>query len=723
MKTLFFLLVAGLTNFVNPFVGTDGHGHTFPGAAYPFGMVQLSPDTRLEGWDGCSGYHWTDDVIYGFTHTHLSGTGCSDYGDILLMPVTGRKTAKTDRDGYSSKFSHGNESARPGYYKVRLDRWKTDVELATGKRCGIHRYTFQRGATPQVMMDMDHRDILIGSEIDVEVIGNETVVSGYRRSRGWNSDQKVWYYIVYSAPAQKKMTADSTKLLLEFPKTKKNVLLAKIGISSVSEANAKANLESDLSAGSFDFDAVAKSADAAWEEYLEKIEVPTADTKAARTFYTALYHTAIHPNLYSDVNGEYRGHDGEVHVAEGYDQYTVFSLWDTFRALHPLFTIIERERTNDFVKSFISIYKQAGKLPVWELYGFETNCMIGYHAVPVIADAYIKGIRGFNADEALFGMLESSNRNDSGIDLFNRYGYVPCDLDGQSVSKTLEYAYDDWCIARYAEAMAAVRVDKIVRESPKPLNFDDIYARNAYLRIRDSYDKKAEGYKNVMDPASHFMRPRRSDGTWKSPFNPLAITGDYTEGNAWQYSFFVPQDVDGFIEAYGGDEAFAERLDSLFTIKEDFIGEQSDVTGLIGQYAHGNEPSHHIAYLYSFCGRPWKTAEYVNEICRTLYSDTPDGLCGNEDCGQMSAWYVFSALGFYPVTPGSDKYVIGTPLFDNAAIHLENGNIFRVNAKRDNAAGIYVKSATVSGSEITFLSHGQIMDGLTLDFDLTDSQL
>ena len=713
MKILLMLLVSGLTGFVSPFIGTDGHGHTFPGATYPFGMVQLSPDTRLEGWDGCSGYHYSDKVVYGFSHTHLSGTGCSDYGDILLMPVEGYVKAALTHDDYSSGFSHDSESAKPGYYSVHLDRWNVDVELTAGRRTGMHRYTFKGKAKPEVMMDFNHRDSVIGARISVTKTKTSTIVKGLRRSYGWSGDQPVFYYIVYSAPAINVWQQDSTRLLLQFPKQPDGRIIAKIGISSVSEENAKANLDSEMPEGSFDFEVLRRSTLAAWEKYLDKIEIPTEDKDAATTFYTALYHTAMAPNVMSDVNGEYYGHDKQVHKAVGYDQYTVFSLWDTFRALHPLMAIIEPERTSDFISSFLAIYSQSGRLPVWELWGYETECMIGFHSVPVIVDAYAKGIRDFDADLALDAMVASANYPKFGLGEFNQYGYVPADKARESVSKTQEYAFDDWCIASFAKKLADAKMNKLINVPWNPDSLD-AFAYGRYKKVYEEYIGRASYWKNLFDPETHFMRPRFADGSWLTPFNPKQLGTHYTEGNAWQYSFMVPQDIDTFIKMYGGDKAFCERLDSLFNTSSEVEGFISDVTGLIGQYAQGNEPSHHMAYLYSYAGEPEKTAYYVDRICKTLYGPGPDGLCGNEDCGQMSAWYVFSALGFYPVTPGSDIYVIGTPQFDRAIIHLSNGNRFTINAKRTSSSDIYVQSATCGSypeNYRSFITHDQITAG------------
>ena len=704
-----------LTQFVNPFVGTDFHGHTFPGATYPFGMVQLSPDTRLSGWDGCSGYHYSDTTIYGFSHTHLSGTGASDYGDILIMPVSNYSKERISNEYYKSSFSHSREKALPGYYEVYLDRYDILAQLTTGKRIGMHKYTFKKGDSPQIIIDLVHRDAVINSKI--EVVGNHAI-KGFRRSKMWAQDQIVYYYIEFSEPfvnaglykddAVKDASAidgKNCKALFSFGEKisfgdkksnteKSNTVFVKIGISSVSEENAKMNLYSEVKG--WEFEKVKSLASEAWNKYLNKIDVQTGDLENKKTFYTALYHTAISPNLYSDVNGEYRGMDREVHTAVGYDQYTVFSLWDTYRALHPLFTIIEPKRTTDFIKSFLSIYKEAGKLPIWELSGNETDCMIGYHSVSVMADALKKGISDFDTQYALDAMIASSNKKEYGIDIYIKNGYIPAEKEHESVSKTLEYAYDDWCIAQFA---------KLIGKS-------DVY--NEYIR-------RAQYYKNIFDPATGFMRPKMS-GRWLVPFSPTEVNVHFTEANSWQYSFYVPQDIETHIKMVGGDEAYSQKLDELFSASNQTTGRtQVDITGLIGQYAHGNEPSHHTAYLYNYVGKPWKSQEMARKIMTTLYSSAPDGLCGNDDCGQMSAWYVLSALGFYPVTPGTDIYAIGSPLFAKATINLENGKKFTINATGNSKENLYINSISKDGVPYTksFILHSDIVGGSKFDIKMS----
>ncbi|MCK9628680.1 MAG: GH92 family glycosyl hydrolase [Bacteroidales bacterium] len=689
-----------LTGYVNPFIGTDGHGHTFPGATYPFGMIQLSPDTRLSGWDGCSGYHYSDSFIYGFSHTHLNGTGCEDYCDILIMPVVGYSGNIIDRDLYKSEFSHKKESASPGYYSVYLNKGDIIAELTTGRRAGMHRYTYRQFPDkPQIIIDLTHRDFLLDSRI--EVVDNQTI-KGFRRSSSWAKDQIVYFYIKFSRPIISEKV-DNKKALLTFLPDKTGQIVIKSAISSVSEENARMNLESETD--NWNFEKIRKKTESAWEAYLNKIKVTPSDNKKRKeqltTFYTALYHTAISPSLYSDINGEYRGIDRKVHIAKDYEQYTVFSLWDTFRALHPLFTIIEQKRDLHFIKSLLANYTQAGKLPIWELSGNETNCMIGYHSVPVIYDAYVKGIKSFDAELALEAMVKSSQKKEFAIDLLPVYGCVPADIEHESVSKTLEYAYDDWNIAMMA----------------KNLGHNNLY---------QEYIARAQFYKNIFDSATGFMRPKLK-GRWLTPFDPSEINVHYTEANSWQYSFFVPHDIEGHIKLSGGDAEYIKKLDALFSASTETSGWKSaDVTGLIGMYAHGNEPSHHVAYLYDYAGRPSSAQKRVREIMRTLYSPDPAGLCGNEDCGQMSAWYIMSAMGFYPVCPGDDTYALGSPLFSKIVIKTAKGRSFTINAPLNSEENIYVTSAFLNNSPQnkmrSYIKHGDIMSGGILTLEMSNKE-
>lgn len=702
------------TDYVNPMVGTDFNGHTFPGATVPFGMIQLSPDTRLDTWHGCSGYHYSDTLIYGFSHTHLSGTGCQDYGDVLFMPVTGYTDPEISRNTYSSTFSHANEYARPGYYEVLLDRHGIKVSLTAGERTGVHKYEYRKGDRMQLVVDLEHRDELLAHSL--EQIDKYTIC-GHRQSAAWAREQDVYFYTVFSRAIEEiRYNADSTKAVITFKGRKKdNTLLAKTAISSVSEDNARLNLESELPGRKIDFDAQVKNADKLWEDFLGKIDVESDNMENLKVFYTALYHCAISPNIYSDVNGEYRGMDRKVHTSEnGRIQYTVFSLWDTFRALHPLFTIIEPERTEDFLYSFHCIYNECGKLPVWELSRNETNCMIGYNSVSVIADAIIKGVvdiplegEGFTVESLLDAMIASANKKEFGIDVMREYGAVLADKEHESVSKTLEYAYDDWCIAQTA---------------------DYLYSRKGsdiYRNIRDEYMRYAMNYRNVFDASTGFMRARLN-GRWLTPFNPREVNNHYTEANSWQYSFFVPQDIEGHIGLLGGDEAFCNKIDEMFNSSDKTAGRhQVDITGLIGQYAHGNEPSHHIAYLYSFAGKPWKTQEMVREILLSQYTSAADGLCGNDDCGQMSAWYVMSSLGFYSVTPGSKDYILASPLFRKATIRLADGKEFTVTSSDETKEYVHGITRTDSKGNSrpytrTYFTHDDIMEGGRLDFSVSD---
>jgi predicted alpha-1,2-mannosidase len=704
------LLPAGVfstkhADLVQPFVGTDFHGHTFPGAAYPFGMVQLSPDTREDNWDGCSGYHYSDTVIRGFSHTHLSGTGCADLCDIRVMPVVGF-TEPAKEEAYCSPFSHDRESATAGFYQVYLDRWDVEAELTAGRRCGVHRYTYPKGVTPQLMLDLEPRDRLLDARITLVDGGN--AVQGYRRSQSWAADQIVYFYMEFSRPIADLVIEEPAgngqrRALIKFSnssgRSRARELIVRVGISSVSETNARANLESESDwkkNGIFSFDLMKESTRRAWEKFLSKIEVE-GDEEAMKVFYTALYHTALSPSLYSDVNGEYRGMDHKIHKADGWERYHIFSLWDTYRTLHPLFNIIERERTVDFLKSMISIYEEQGKLPRWELSNNETDCMIGYSAAPVFADAVAKGITGFDLNKALQALVASSNKAEYGIDIYRDNGLVLAEREHESVSKTLEYALDDWCIARVAHAAGNRSVE------------------NEYL-------KRCQYWRNIYDPATGFMRPR-INGIWLDPFDPTAANIHFTEANSWQYSFHVQHDVNGLIEASGGDGSMEQWLDELFSSSSETGGwDVADMTGMVGQYAQGNEPSHHIAYLYDYIGLPWKTQRVVRQIMDELFTSAPDGLCGNEDCGQMSAWYVMSALGFYPVTPGSDQYALGTPIFRTAVIHLENGKDFTLRAPRTSSACRYINHMMRDGSPYhkCYIRFSDIEGGHTFVFGMDE---
>ncbi|HRV54431.1 MAG TPA: GH92 family glycosyl hydrolase [Mangrovimonas sp.] len=686
-----------LINYVNPFIGTGGHGHTYPGATMPFGMMQLSPDTRLEGWDGCSGYHYTDDYIYGFSHTHLSGTGISDYGDVLLMPTNEASfnNGADGKKGYRAHFSHANETAEPGYYKVHLDSSNIDVELTVSKRSGIHNYQFPSKENQFVVLDLEHRDKVLSHAI--EQVSNRAF-QGHRHSAAWASNQKLFYYLEFSEEVRSieyNSEENPTKAIFYFNNPNNNPIEVKIGISAVDEIGAKNNLQTEI--GNKTFDQVKQEAQDAWEQELGKIVVESSNADYKTNFYTALYHTMIAPNLYQDVDGRYRGMDMEIHQTKDFDYYTVFSLWDTYRAAHPLYTIIEQKRTNDFINTFLAKYDEGDIMPIWDLSANYTGCMIGYHGVSVIADAYLKGLQGYDTEKALLAMKHSANQDHLGLKTYKALGFIPVEEESESVSKTLEYAYDDWTIAQMAKAMGK----------------EDDYK---------TFIQRAQNYKNIFDPETGFMRGRFKN-TWFAPFDPYEVNFNYTEANAWQYSFYVPQDISGFAELLGGNTQLEAQLDKLFTAKAETSGRnQADITGLIGQYAHGNEPSHHMAYLYNFVGKPNKTQEKVHQILTQLYKNDPDGISGNEDCGQMSAWYVFGTLGFYPVTPGSNQYIIGTPLMDKATINLENGNQFTIQANNLSNENKYIASAELNGKPLnhTYINHDDIINGGSLVFNMSN---
>ncbi|HVQ38210.1 MAG TPA: GH92 family glycosyl hydrolase [Pyrinomonadaceae bacterium] len=692
--------------YVDPFIGTAGHGHTFPGATMPFGMVQLSPDTRLTGWDGCSGYHYSDNIIYGFSHTHLSGTGISDYGDILLMPTVGEAYVNAlggaggdqTEQGYASRFSHQNENARPGYYAVKLDDDNISVELTATRRTGLHRYLYPQTDRANIILDLSHRDKVLDSYLRIV---DSTHVEGFRRSEAWAKDQIVYFVAEFSQPflssnvfidgvsaGLSEARGTNVKAALRFSTRAGQPVLTKVAISAVSLEGARKNLAAELN--HWDFEKTRSDAVRAWNAELNKIEVNAGTDAQLKNFYTALYHTMIAPNLFMDADGQYRGRDFKIHQAQGFENYTVFSLWDTFRAAHPLYTIIDQKRTVDFIRTFLAQYEQGGRLPVWELAANETETMIGYHAVSVIADAAIKGIslKGVDSEQAFAAMKQSAELRHFGLGPYLDHGYINLEEERESVSRTLEYAYDDWCIAQMARLLG-------------------------HTADYNRYLERAQFYKNVFDTQTGFMRPR-TNGGWLTPFDPREVNFSFTEANSWQYTFFVPHDVSGLVELMGGKQKFAAKLDQLFTADSQTTGrDQADITGLIGQYAHGNEPSHHMAYLYNYVNQPWKTQARVRQILDDFYQPEPDGLIGNEDCGQMSAWYVLSAAGFYPVTPGSPVYAIGSPLFPEVRFNLENGKTFVVKAGGVSARNIYVQSARLNGRAYrkSYLNHSDLMAG------------
>ncbi|AUC14745.1 glycosyl hydrolase family 92 [Tenacibaculum sp. SZ-18] len=689
-----------LISYVNPFIGTGGHGHTYPGATMPFGMMQLSPDTRLDGWDGCSGYHYSDKYIYGFSHTHLSGTGVSDYGDVLLMPTNDIifNNGANGKIGYRSKFSHEKEVAKAGYYKVHLDDTNIDVELTVSERSGVHKYQFPSSENQVVILDLIHRDELLDGVINMI---SDKEISGYRFSKAWATNQKLFYYIKFSHSIEGKLDHQVPKNREQiagyvFENPNNEPVYVKIGISAVDIEGAKNNLEQEI--GNKSFEDIKNEAKKAWSKQLEKIVVESNNEDYKTNFYSSMYHAMIAPNIYQDVDGRYRGMDLKIHETTDFNYYTVFSLWDTYRATHPLYTIIEQERTNDFINTFLAKYDEGGIMPIWDLSGNYTGCMIGYHAVPVIADAYLKGIQGYDEEKALQAMKHSATRDKLGLESYKSLGYIPVEKESESVSKTLEYAYDDWTIAQMAKAM----------------NKSDDYK---------TYIERAQNYKNIFDPKSQFMRGRFRN-TWFAPFDPYEVNFNYTEANAWQYSNYVPQDISGYLKLLGGKSVLEKNLDTLFKAEAETSGRhQVDITGLIGQYAHGNEPSHHMAYLYNFVGKPYKTQEKIQQILTEQYTNSPDGISGNEDCGQMSAWYIFSSLGFYPVTPGSNQYIIGKPLFEKASINLENGKVFTIQAKNLIDGNIYIKEAFLNGESLnrTYITHEEIINGGSLVFEMANS--
>ncbi len=723
---------------VDPFIGTGGEGHAFPGAVVPFGMIQLSPDTRIQprkdayGW--AAGYRHSDDTIVGFSHTHFSGTGHSDLGDVLLMPVSGE--AKLERgdpekpgSGYTSRFSHDTEQAEPGYYAVTLDDYGVRAELTATARTGLHRYAFPKGKPAHVIVDLrtsmyDYPGKVLWSRIRMRSDGT---ITGFRETRGWAPGRQLYFALRFSQPLAghefhdteqdvpykgfpppgdkdpaRRAQIEGRQLVarFDFGDADGTPLLAKLAISSVSEDAAIANLAAEVPA--WDFDGARAAAKRAWTEALGAVEAEGSDAQLA-SFYTALYHVLQAPSLFMDVDGRYRGPDNAVHQAEGFTHYSTFSLWDTYRALHPLLTLVQPEQRNaDFINSMLAHRRHSpyGLLPVWSFHGLETWCMIGYHAVPVIADAYLKGIRGFDADEALEAMVASASYGPyDGLRQYMELGYVPIDEEGEAASKTLEYAYDDWAIHRMAQAMGR----------------EDVAA---------AFAKRAGNWKHAFDPDTGFMRARKRDGSFREPFDATAsgYGTDYTEGNAWQYSWYVPQDVAGLAAAHGGADKLLAKLDDVFDAQVDpkIFEHMEDITGLIGWYAHGNEPSHHVAYLYAYAGQPWRTQARLKQVMDTQYKPTPDGLAGNDDLGQMSAWYVFTALGFYPVAPGSNEYILGRPFLPKATLNLPGGKRFTVVAEGLSDANAYVGSVSLNGKPLNrvFLRHEELMAGGELRFTM-----
>ena len=681
-------------DYVNPFIGTGFHGHTYPGATTPFGMVQLSPDTRAGNWDACAGYHYSDTTIDGFSHTHLSGTGCADLADILFHPTT-REIVIHDGECVLQPyfFSHDDERASCGYYAVTLPDVNIGVELTAAPRTGVHRYTFTGKGPRQVIVDLLHT--VTEEKIDLCELHRTAPgeLAGMRRTQGWVPDQYVFFAARFSEPFADVQLLGDKQAVLTFAPDVRTLTIA-VGLSSVSVENARMNSLAEVP--ELDFDAVYARAVGQWRKALGDIVVEGGSRDEMTNFYTAQYHTKLTPNLMSDVNGEYRRHDQTVaRMPEGESYYSTFSLWDTFRAWNPLQTLVDTALVNDMIRSMLDMYDSTGELPIWPLASGETGTMIGYHAVSVIADAYLKGIRGYDADKALEAMIRSSNINKKGSDYYTAQGYIPSNIKRESVSCTLEYAYDDWAIARMAQAMGR----------------DDIFGE---------YARRALNYVNVFDGSTCFFRGRQSDGNWSAPFEEFATGRDYTEATPWHYRFFVPHDVNGLIQLFGSREAFIREMDRLFTLESDEMQlDVSDVTGLMGQYAHGNEPSHHMAYLYNYVGQPWKTQELTRRLLHEMYAPTPEGIIGNEDCGQMSAWYVFSSLGFYPVCPGSNEFALTAPQFPKAVVRLANGRTLTVTADNPRRS-VYIASVALDGKPIdrNYITYDELMQGGELHFAL-----
>lgn len=700
-----------LTQFVNPFIGTGGDGHTYPGANAPFGMVQLSPDTRTEGQPSCGGYYYPDSTIIGFSHTHLNGVGEPEFRDVLFMPTVGKVqvTAGSEENpetGYRSRYDHSSEIAHPGYYSVMLDDYDIKVELTATERCGFHKYIFPKSDSANIIIDLAHPN---GAEELIIKKVSDDEIEGLRRSHGWAFDQYVYFVAKFSKPFSNFAIAVNDKITPNISEAKgKNIkavvsystnqyepIFVKVGISAVSVDGARKNLEAEIK--DWNFEKVIEDTKQKWNKELNKIKIEGGTNEQRTVFYTSMYHVSLSPILFMDVDGKYRGIDHKIHEAKDFTNYSVFSLWDTFRGVHPLFTIIDRKRTNDFIRSLLAKYDDGGRLPMWPLVGNYTDDMLGYHAVSVITDAYVKGIRDYDVEKAFKAMKEISQMDRLGLKYYKNIGYLPYDRQGESVSKTLEYSYDDWCISQMAKAL-----DK----------------KGDY----DYYNVRSHFYKNVFDTTTNFMRGKSFDRKWLSPFDPLKNSA-YSEGNAYQY-MFVPHDAEGLIELAGGDEEFTKWLDVLFTYKTD-----ENQHGIIGQYWHGNEPGHHLPYLYNYVGKPWKTQEIVHKILTELYSDSPDGIAGNEDCGQMSAWYILSSMGFYSVSPGQEIYIFGTPLFNKAVINLENlpdgkagGKEFIIEAKDLSPQNYYIQSVSLNGKlySKSYIKHSDIINGGSLVFEMGD---
>lgn len=707
-----------LTQYVDPYIGTGDHGHVFLGANVPFGLVQLGPTNITGGWDWCSGYHISDSTIWGFTHMHLSGTGIGDLLDIAFMPVVGDvKLGKGEisdpNSGMYSLFDRKTETAKAGYYAVHLDRYNVDVELTATKRVGFHKYVFPQSDNAQIVIDLKSA-LNWDAPVDTYLVyENDSTVSGYRFSKGWANDQRVFFTASFSKPMKKFLLSegDEVKEGTElkavgvfgqalFDTKDKEEIFVKVALSPVSIENAKLNMQTELPGWSFE--QTIANADKAWNEELNKVVITTDDNAVKRNFYTALYHTMIAPSEFCDVNNDYRGSDAQMHKQGAFKNYTTFSLWDTYRAAHPLMSIIHPEKMSDIVNTMLTIYQQQGKLPVWHLMGCETDCMVGNPGISVVADAILKGYTGFDKELAFEAMKKSAMLDERGLKYMKEYGYIPYDKgESEGLSKAMEYAIADWSIAQVAQSMGKTE--------------DYEY-----------FLKRSKAYTHYFDKSTGFMRGLSSDGKFRTPFNPFESVhrdNDYTEGNAWQYTWLVPHDVKGLVDLFGSKEAFVQKLDSLFVV-EGSLGEHAspDISGLIGQYAHGNEPSHHVLYLYPYVGQPWKTADKVRQVMKELYFDKPAGLSGNEDVGQMSAWYVLSALGFYQVEPAGGKYVFGSPIVDEAIIKVKDGKEFKIVAKNNSPVNKYIQSVTLNNKDYNefYIDFKDIEAGGVLEFEMGD---
>ncbi|MDO4229054.1 MAG: GH92 family glycosyl hydrolase [Capnocytophaga sp.] len=699
-----------LTDFVNPFIGTDGPGNTYPGATVPFGMIQLSPDIGIPGWDRIAGYFYQDSIITGFSHTHLSGTGAGDLYDILVMPTNSRFDERIAENSYKpfSKFNHQHEYATAGYYTVDLQSFRIKAELTATERVGIHRYTFPEDKHTKITVDLGFAmNWDATTDTYINVVNNSTI-EGYRKSTGWAKDQRIYFVMQFSKPfsnytifnnekeTKNPTQGKNTRIELHYTTENQEQIVVKTALSTATISGAYASMNTETN--DFDFDKYRNKAQQMWEKELQKIQITTDDIDKKTIFYTMLYQSMLAPTLLSDPNGNYKGADGNIQKASNYKRYDTFSLWDTFRATHPLFTLIQPEKTKDFIQSLLAHYQETGRLPVWSMQGNETNMMIGYHAVPVLVDAYFKG---FPMDKELLykACVESAMVDERQIDLYKKYGYVPTDEhhENWSVSKTLEYAYDDWCIAMLAKNLG---------------------------KDYEIFSKRAENWKNHYDSMSTFLRPKAVNGKFVSPFVPKEYTPFFCESNAWHYFWFVPQNIPELIKSVGSEQRFEQKLDSMFSyypLPEDKLPIFS--TGMIGQYAHGNEPSHHVGYLYNYVKKPSKTQAIIREILKTQYKNEPAGHCGNEDCGQMSAWFVLSSLGFYPVNPAQGVYLFGSPYFENTKIQVSENKFFTIKTIRFSEENKYIKSIRLNGKPYKklYITHKDIMAGGELIFEMSNT--